>query len=115
MPMTVVVTRSVEDRVRGFLASCMLEVAPGVYVSPQMSAAVRTRAWTVLEKWRVGSRGDSAVLVWFDSAASGGQAVLTLGAPPLELRETSSVVLSRRALTEAELRSLTNEIESVPF
>ena len=30
MPMTVVVTRDVEDRYRGFLTSIMLEVAPGV-------------------------------------------------------------------------------------
>ena len=37
MPMTVVVTRDVEARYRGFLASVMLEVAPGVYVSPNLS------------------------------------------------------------------------------
>ena len=32
--MTVVVTVSVEARYRGFLASVMLEIAPGVYTSP---------------------------------------------------------------------------------
>ena len=30
MAMAVVVTRNVEDRYRGFLASVMLEVAPGI-------------------------------------------------------------------------------------
>ena len=30
MPMTVVITRDVEDRYRGFLSSVMLELAPGV-------------------------------------------------------------------------------------
>ncbi|TVR13365.1 MAG: type I-E CRISPR-associated endoribonuclease Cas2, partial [Planctomycetota bacterium] len=30
MPMTIVVTNDVADRYRGFLASCMLEIAPGV-------------------------------------------------------------------------------------
>lgn len=35
--MTVVVTVNVESRYRGFLASTMLEIAPGVYTSPQMT------------------------------------------------------------------------------
>ena len=41
--MTVVVTRNVPGRYRGFLASCMLEVAPGVYTNPGMTRAVRER------------------------------------------------------------------------
>jgi len=51
MPMTVVVTRDVPDRFRGFLASCMLEIAPGVYTQPRLSAGVRERVWTVLADW----------------------------------------------------------------
>ena len=43
MPMAMIVTRNVEARYRGFLASVMLEVAPGVYIAPDLSAAVRTR------------------------------------------------------------------------
>jgi CRISPR-associated endoribonuclease Cas2 subtype I-E len=43
--MTVVVTRNVPDRYRGFLASCMLELAPGVYTSPHMNQSVRERVW----------------------------------------------------------------------
>ena len=35
--MVVIVTRDVADRFRGFLASCMLEIAPGVYTAPRMS------------------------------------------------------------------------------
>ena len=45
MAMTVVVTRNVEARYRGFLASAMLEVAPGVYVAPEMSKG--ERIWSV--------------------------------------------------------------------
>lgn len=108
MSMTVVVTRNVEGRTRGFLASTMLEVAPAVYTSPTMTPAVRERIWAVLEKWRVGSRDDSAVMVWPDPAAPGGQQVRTLGAPAVSLVETSSIILARRALTAAELRSLTD-------
>ena len=51
MPMTVVVTRNVAPRYRGFLASVMLEIAPGVYTSPRMSRAVRERVWEVLTGW----------------------------------------------------------------
>ena len=50
MPMCVIVTRDVPARFRGFLASCMLEIAPGVYTQPDMSASVRERAWTVLRR-----------------------------------------------------------------
>ena len=73
MPMTVVVTRDVEGRYRGFLSSVMLEIAPGVYTSPKMSRAVRQRVWKVLEGW-YGQLGRGAiVLTWQDSSVSGGQ------------------------------------------
>ena len=38
MPLTMVITRDVEDRYRGFLGSAMLELAPGGYAQPRMSA-----------------------------------------------------------------------------
>jgi hypothetical protein len=43
MPMTVIVTRDVPDRYRGFLASVMPEIGPGVFVSPELSRGVRER------------------------------------------------------------------------
>jgi CRISPR-associated protein Cas2 len=49
--MTIVVTRDVLDRYRGFLASAMPEVAPGVYVSPELSRGVRERVWGVVAEW----------------------------------------------------------------
>ena len=49
MPMTVVVTRDVEPRYRGFLASAMLEIAPGVYVS---AGSFRRRARACLGRAR---------------------------------------------------------------
>ncbi len=113
MSMTVVVTRNVESRVRGFLASTMLEVASGVYTAPDMTPAVRERVWAVLDKWRVGSRSDSVVMTWSDRHAPGGQVVRVLGEPPLELRETPSIVLARYPLSKDEARSLT--AEEAPF
>lgn len=115
MTMTVVVTRNVEGRVRGFLASAMLEIAGGVYAAPHFTPAVRDRVWEVLVKWEVGTREDGVVMVWPDAHAAGGMMVRTLGEPPLELHETPSVVLTRRPLSEAELRSLTNMLTEPPF
>lgn len=113
--MTMVVTRNVEGRVRGFLASAMLEVAGGVYAAPNLTPAVRDRIWEVMVKWRVGTRGDGVVMVWPDTQVAGGLQVRMLGEPPLELHETPSVVLTRRPLSEAELRSLTISLDDPPF
>ena len=113
--MVIVVTRNVEGRVRGFLASTMLEIASGVYTSPTMNQAVRERVWAVLEKWDVGSRADSAIMTWRDTRAPGGQAVLVLGEAPIHLTDVADVVLARRKLGEEELRSLTSQLDPVPF
>jgi CRISPR-associated protein Cas2 len=113
--MTIVVTRNVEGRVRGFLASTMLEIASGVYTSPNLTPAVRERIWAVLEKWKIGTRSDSVVITWPEADAPGGQIVRVLGEVPLELHETASVVLARRALSEPEACSLRIMLEEAPF
>lgn len=96
--MTVVVTRNVEDRYRGFLASCMLEIAPGVYTGPRMSPGVRNRIWEVLKGWhRVLGQG-SIVMTWRDATEAGGQGVQLLGEPPRNLYDTDGALLVRREL-----------------
>lgn len=96
MPMTVVVTRDVEQRYRGFLASVMLEIAPGVYVSPDLSTGVRERVWSVLENW-FGTLGNGAVaMIWRDSGAVGGLDLRHLGDPPKEICEADGVLLVKR-------------------
>lgn len=96
MPMTVVVTRNVSQRTRGFLASSMLELAAGVYSSPRLSAAVRDRIWTVLEAWWPYEEDASIIMVWAEKNVPGGQAVNTLGTPPIDLVEIDGIVLARR-------------------
>ena len=49
--MTVIVTVNVDARYRGFLASAMLEIAPGVYTAPRMTSGIRERVWDVLADW----------------------------------------------------------------
>jgi CRISPR-associated protein Cas2 len=110
MPMTVVVTRDVPPRSRGFLASCMLEIAPGVYTSPQMSAGVRDRVWTVLSDWHAAENAGSVAMTWPDVDAPGGQRVLLLGEPPKDLWDVDGIILVRRELPPlAASDSLTKE------
>ena len=96
MSMTLIVTRDVEDRYRGFLHSVMLEIAPGVYTSPRMTKAIRERVWNVLSDWH-GHLGRGAIIMtWRDSDAAGGQGLLYLGEPSRELVEIDGMVLVRR-------------------
>ena len=96
MPMTVVVTRDVEGRYRGFLTSIMLEIAPGVYASPDLSAAVRERLWTVLSSWWKTLRRGAIVMVWRDKKASGNLRIETLGEPSKEIVDADGVLLLKR-------------------
>ena len=96
MPMTVVVTRDVADRYRGFLASLMPEIGPGVFVSPELSRGVRERVWTVLDGWWQAVPGGSVLMVWRDDTAPGRLGLLSLGLPPRQLADLDGVLLVRR-------------------
>jgi CRISPR-associated endoribonuclease Cas2, subtype I-E/ECOLI len=96
MSMTMIVTRNVSDRIRGFLSSSMLELAPGVYSAPRQSPAVRERVWHVLEEWFLAEEDASIVMVWQDQQKPGGQSVKVLGLPPISLVELDGVVLTKR-------------------
>jgi len=96
--MTVVVTRNVSDRIRGFLASSMLELGPGVYSAPRLSVAVCERIWDVVSEWFLLEREASVVMVWADAQVPGGQNVQVLGVPPVELVEIDGLIVTRRPL-----------------
>ncbi len=98
MSMTVIVTRNVSDRVRGFLASSMLELGPGVYSAPRLSVTVRERVWDVVSEWFLLEREASVVMVWADPKMPGGQSVKVLGVPPVELVEVDGMIVTRRPL-----------------
>jgi CRISPR-associated protein Cas2 len=95
MPMTVIVTRDVAPRFRGFLASCMLEISPGVYTSPRMTKPVRERVWSVLQEWYENVGGGGITMTWRDNSIPGGQGVATLGSPMKDLVNLHGVYLSR--------------------
>ena len=94
--MVVVVTRNTPDRYRGFLTSCMLEIAPGVYTSPGMTKAVRERVWAVCCEWAQVLPDDGGVLItWRDKQSPSGQAFLSLGWPKKDIIEHDGLWLVR--------------------
>ena len=98
MPMTIIITRNVAPRFRGFLASALLEIAPGVYSNPRLTKGVRERVWRVCEDWFYelhNAPEASIVMTWQDSNASGGQGVKTLGVPTREFIDHEGFLLSR--------------------
>ena len=101
MPMVVVITRDVESRFRGFLASAMLELAPGVYAHPRMRAGVRARIWKVLADWHSRLHGGSIVMTRADTGAHGGLGLTTLGEPAKEIIAHDAMLLVRRPLPTA--------------
>ena len=91
--MTVVVTVNVEQRYRGFLASAMLEIAPGVYTSPNMTSGIRDRIWEVVSDWYYQLGQGSIVMTWRDPTAVSGQNIRTLGEAPKEIVDADGVYL----------------------
>ncbi len=102
MPMVVVITRDVEARYRGFLGSAMLELAPGVYAHPRMSAGVRLRIWSVLQDWFCALGKGSILMTWADTASHGGLGLATLGDVPKSIVAHDGMLLVKRPLPEAE-------------
>ena len=94
--MTVVVTVNVEARYRGFLASAMLEIAPGVYTSPKMTSGIRERVWGILTRWHDELGNGSIVMTWRDPAAVGEQRIRTLGEAPKTIVDADGIYLVRR-------------------
>jgi CRISPR-associated protein Cas2 len=96
MSLTVVVTRDVEARYRGYLASIMLEVSPGTYVSPRLSRGVRDELWQTLEDWHRALLRGCIVMIWHDRASSGGIGMRMLGTPPRIFIDVDNILLTKR-------------------
>ena len=98
MPFTVIVTRDVEDRYRGFLGSIMLELAPGVYAQARLSAGVRARVLDVMTDWHGQLRRGSIVVCWAEPSGHGGVGLRTFGEPPKTIVTHDAMLLVRRSL-----------------
>ena len=101
MPFTVVITRDVEDRYRGFLGSIMLELAPGVYAQSKLSAGVRSRVLAVLSDWHGQLRRGSIVVCWAEPSGNGGLGLRSFGEPPKTIVTHNAMLLVRRSLAHS--------------
>jgi CRISPR-associated protein Cas2 len=100
--MTIAVTRNTPNRFNGFLASCMQEIAPGVYVAPVMNKSVRERVWAVMMDWNELLPDDGGVVFfWKDDDAPSGLQIRLLGWPKKKFIEHEGLWLTLRDLTEA--------------
>ena len=91
--MTVVITVNVAARYRGFLASAMLELAPGVYTAPAMTSGIRNRIWDVLTRWHYELGSGTIVMTWRDPTVPSQQRILTLGDAPKAIVDADGVYL----------------------
>lgn len=111
--MTIAVTRKTPGRFDGFLASCMQEIAPGVYVAPTMKKAVRERVWNVMMEWNELLPEDGGVvLFWRNPDAPSKLSIRLLGWPKKEFVEHEGLWLTHRDLTEAhDVEELLEQVE----
>ncbi len=119
MSMTVAVTRNLPARFGGFLASCMLQIAPGVYAAPDLRAGVRQRVWKVMIEWaRLIPDDGGVVLIWRDTDAPSGLSVRWLGYPKADFVEHEGLWLVAGSLTEKydldELKKLAETPDDPP-
>ncbi len=96
MSLSVIVTRDVEDRYRGFLSSVMLEVSAGVYISPRLNPGVRSRIWEVMQDWHSHLCRGSVLMIWSAPDEPGGVGLRILGEPPRALSVVDGLLLVRR-------------------
>ena len=104
--MTIVVTRNSPGRFRGFLASCMCEIAPGVYTAPRMTVAVRERVWAVLSDWYTPDPEHSILMTWPKPSLPGGQEIRVLGIPQQDVWRHDGVYVARREIDEKTIARL---------
>ena len=98
MSFTIIVTRDVQLRYRGFLASIMLEIAPGTYVSPRLSPKARDVVWDTVSGWHQILKRGSITMVWRDTSAIGNVSLKILGDTRNELINIDDIILTRRSL-----------------
>ena len=91
--MTIVVTVNVEGRYRGFLASAMLEIAPGVYTARDDDKRHTRPNLGCAEPVALRSGQGSIVMTWRDPSAVGEQRIRTLGEAPKSIVDADGVYL----------------------
>jgi CRISPR-associated protein Cas2 len=106
--MVIVILRNVPARCSGFLASCMLEIAPGVFISPHLSARVREQVWSVISDWFQQLGGSTILMAWKDASKPAGIAILSAGIPVREFWQVNGLYLTQRPYLAADKKKQDN-------
>ncbi len=85
MTMTVIITRDVEERYRGFILSCMPEIAPGIYASANLNQGIRERLWFVVSDWHRQAGRGSISMIHEEKTSPSGLHIKSVGEPAKEL------------------------------
>lgn len=93
--LTVIITRDVESRYRGFLRSAMLEISAGIYISPQLNRDARDRVWEVMAHWHQALHRGSIIMIWRDKTANGHIGLRILGDTIKEFCDVDGFLLTR--------------------
>lgn len=99
MSFTVVITRDVEDRFRGYLASAMLEASAGVYVSDRLTPRSRDALWATMSRWHAQLGRGVLQMLYADAKAEGGIVVRSLGTPARQAIRLDGLLLMHRVST----------------
>ena len=92
-----IITRKVSDKIRGFLASSMLEIESGIYVSSLSSPVVRERIIGVLESWV--KMEEFVLIVFVDAKKPGGFSFKSFGKSDfstISIKEVDGLLLAFR-------------------
>jgi len=97
--MILVVTTNVSGRIRGYLCSLFLEIAPTVYLASGINRSARSRIWDVLVEWfSYEEDGASIIMAWRDSTVISGVAYQVLGDPAISIIELDGVLLGLKPI-----------------
>lgn len=97
--MLVIVVENAPPKLRGYLSSWALQVAPGVYVA-NLPARIRDELWSRVEGWA--RRDTTAVLLWATATTEQGLAVRVHGRPKRTVWEIEGLLVSTWLADDAE-------------
>lgn len=90
--MMIIVTRNAPEKLRGYLASTLLEIESGIYFSQVGSPRVRAQIWEIVMGWAEIDTG--AVMIYHDKNVPHNFSFEKIGSAPIELKEVDGMLLS---------------------
>ena len=94
--LTLVITRDVNSRYRGFLRSAMAEIASGIYVSTQLNSDARDRLYEVIREWHETLNSGSITMIWRDKDAAADIGIRCLGTTQKDFCDVDGFLLTRK-------------------